>query len=87
MNNYEFIKKFQGIKLSRICKEKNINLSNLVNGSTTEENYTIVKNEIIKELLKLFMSYKNESLAYLIVYDEIIKKLEEENKMLRRLVK
>ena len=87
MNNYEFIKGFQEIKLSRICKEKNINLSNLVNGSTTEENYTIVKNEIIKELLNLFTSYKTDSLAYLSIYDEVIKKLVEENKMLRRLVK
>ena len=87
MNNYGFIKGFQEIKLSRICKEKNINLSNLVNGSTTEENYTIVKNEIIKELLNLFTSYKTDSLAYLSIYDEVIKKLVEENKMLRRLVK
>lgn len=86
MNNYEFIKSFQDIKISNICKKFKINLGNLLSGGTTEENYKKVKDEIIRELLIIFIQDKKDELAILYLYDEILKKLEKENKMLREMI-
>lgn len=86
MNDYQFIKQFQNIKLSRICKEKNILLPNILNGTTTEENYTRVKNEIVRELLILLIAYKGEDLLLITLYNEIIDKLEKENKSLKEML-
>ena len=86
MSNYEFIKEFQNIKLSNICKKYNINLGNLLSGQTTEENFKKVKNEIIKNLLDLLVNSKSEYLVTLALYDEVIMKLERENKNLREMI-
>ena len=55
MDNYSFIKRFQEIKISKICEEKGINLGNLLSGSTSDENYSRVKNELIRQLLMLLI--------------------------------
>lgn len=86
MNDYSFIKQFQEIKVSKICKDKGINLSNLLSGQTSDENYTKVKNAIIRELLMLIIQDKGESLITLALYDEVIMKLEKENKSLREMI-
>lgn len=88
MNAYEFIKAFQEIKLSKICKEKNINLSNLVNGKTSNENYEKVKNEIVNSLLNLLKSdcLNTEKLVTFYLYNELLERLEKENNMLRRMI-
>ena len=57
-----FIKKFSKISVSKICKELNINTSNLFSNRTTENNITLVKTEIIKKVLTLLNdSYNMES--------------------------
>jgi len=86
MSDYSFIKEFQNIKLINICKKLGINQSNVISGQTTEENYRRVKNEIIRELLILIIEDKGESLITLALYDEVIMKLEKENKSLREMI-
>lgn len=86
MSDYGFIKEFQNIKLINICKKLEINQSNVISGQTTEENYRRVKNEIIRELLNLFIQYKGEFIITLALYDEIIMKLEKENKALKEMI-
>ena len=58
MSDYSFIKEFQNIKISNFCKENNINLGNLLGGTTTDENYRKVKNYILRELLTIMIAYK-----------------------------
>lgn len=86
MNNYSFIKKFQEIKLSKICKEKKIDLSNLISGQTTEENYKRVKDELIKELLMLLIEFKKDDSLLVILYNELLEKQEKEIKALREML-
>lgn len=86
MTNYQFIKEFQNIKLSKICKKYNITLSNLVSGQTTEENYRKVKEEIVEELLAMLIRDKGEEILTLYLYDDILLKIEKENRALRELI-
>ena len=86
MSDYSFIKEFQKIKLSTICKKLGINQSNILSGQTTDENYRKVKNEIIRELLMLIIQSKGEELITISLYDEILAKLEKDNKMLREMI-
>lgn len=88
MSDYSFIKEFQKIKLSSICKKLGINQSNILSGQTTDENYKKVKNEIIKELQNLFISDKlnSEKIITLYLYNELLEQLEKENKSLREMI-
>lgn len=86
MSDYSFIKEFQNIKLISICKKLGINQSNVISGQTSDENYRRIKNEIIRELLMLFIEDKKEALITLALYDEILEKLEKENKSLREMI-
>lgn len=86
MSDYEFIKEFQKIKLTDICKKYNITLSNLISGTTTEENYKKVKYEIIEMILSLLIKDKGEDMLILYLYDELLLKLEKENRMLREMI-
>lgn len=86
MSDYSFIKEFQKIKLTSICKKLGINQSNILSGQTTDENYKKVKNEIIRELLMLIIQSKGEELITISLYDEILAKLEKENKSLREMI-
>lgn len=86
MTDYSFIKEFQKIKLKDICKKLGINQSNIISGQTTDENYNKVKNEIIRELLMLIIQSKGEELITISLYDEILAKLEKENKSLREMI-
>ena len=86
MSDYSFIKGFQDIKLSKICKKLNINLGNIISGIASEENVKKVKNELIRELLSLMLTYKEEDLITLALYDEVIMKLEREVKALKEMI-
>ncbi len=86
MSDYSFIKGFQDIKLSKICKKLNVNLGNIISGIASEENCKKVKNELIRELLMLMITYKEEDLITLALYDETILKLEKEVKALKEMI-
>lgn len=86
MSDYSFIKGFQDIKLSSICKKLGVNSSNIISGQTSKENYKKVKNEIIRELLMLLIQDKKEDLITIALYDEVIMKLEREVKMLKEMI-
>lgn len=86
MSDYSFIKEFQNIKLSKICKKYNVNLSNIISGITTEENFRKIKYEIIRELLMLFIDDRQDDLCILYLYNELLEKLEKENKALREMI-
>lgn len=86
MSDYSFIKEFQDIKISNFCKEHSINLGNLLSGCTTEENYKKVKNYIIRELLLLMTEYKKDDLLLVGLYNEILTKLQRENKNLKEMI-
>lgn len=86
MSDYEFIREFTNIRVKDICKKFKIQQSNLTSGCTTDENYKKVKDEIIRELLILFIADKKDELITLYLYDEVLKKVEKENKMLREMI-
>lgn len=86
MNDYQFIKEFTKITVASICKKLDIARCNISNGQTTDENYRKVKNEIIRELLILMIQSKSEDMITLALYDEVIMKLEKENKMLKEMI-
>ena len=86
MNDYQFINGFQDIKLSSICKKYKINLGNVISGIASEENLKKVKYEIIRELLVLMLHYKEEDLITLALYDEVLMRLEKENKALKEMI-
>ena len=86
MSDYNFIKEFSNIKIKDICKKYGIQQSNLTAGCTSDENYKKVKNEIIRQLLSLMIQDKQEYLITLALYDEVILKLEKENKMLKEMI-
>lgn len=86
MSDYSFIKEFTNIKVKDICKKYGIQQSNLTSGCTSEENYRKVKGEILRELLMLFIADRKDDLITIYLYNEILEKLEKENKMLREMI-
>ena len=86
MSDYQFIKEFQNIKLVNICKKYGVNMSNVISGVTTEENYKKIKYEIIRELMMLFIEDKKEALCTFYLYNELLEKSEKENKALREMI-
>ena len=55
MNYLEKIKQLNKITLTGICKELNINRSNLLNGRTTKENEKRVYEKMIEEIKKIML--------------------------------
>lgn len=86
MSDYNFIKEFTNIKVKDICKKYGIQQSNLTAGSTSDENYRKVKGEILRQLLVLFIADKQDDLIVLYLYNEMLEKLEKENKSLREMI-
>lgn len=86
MSDYSFIKSFQDIKVSEICKEKGINLGNLLNGSTTEENYKRVKKELVRKLLMLMIEDMQDKLLLVGLYNELLETKEQELKSLKEML-
>lgn len=53
-NKYlSFIKNFSNINVSKICKQLNINRSNILNGKSSEETTRLLYDEINKQLIEL----------------------------------
>lgn len=88
MSEHEFIKKFTKITIKDICKDLNINPSNVTSGITSDDNLRKVKNEIIKRLASLLQTdcMNNEKMVTFYLYNEILEKLENENKVLREMI-
>lgn len=51
----KFIKGFSKISITGICKKVNVNRSNLLNGTAGDDREKIVKEEIERELAKLYL--------------------------------
>lgn len=58
-NDYNFIKKFSKITITKICNEEKIDTSNVLNGRTSEKNLSKVKNRLDVEIKKLYKGEKN----------------------------
>lgn len=88
MTNYEFIKEFQKIKLTNICKRLKVNQSNVISNQTSEENYRRIREAIEKELLELFIknNKNSEKILTMYLYNEILEKIEKENRLLREML-
>lgn len=88
MTDHEFIKKFTSITIKDIGEKLGINPSNITSGVASEENLKRVKNEIINRLYELFQSdYLNsEKMITFYLYNEILEKIEKENKVLREMI-
>lgn len=88
MTEHEFIKKFTSITLKDIGEKLGINPSNITSGVASEENLKRVKNEIIKRLTILFQQdcMNSEKMITFYLYNEILEKLENENKVLREMI-
>lgn len=57
----DFIKEFSKISISSICKELNIDRSNLLNGITKEKNIILVKNKIISKFNDICIKYNSDN--------------------------
>lgn len=55
MNDLELITRIKNIKIGKICKEKNIDYSNLVYNRTTKEKEKQVATEIRKKLYPIII--------------------------------
>lgn len=88
MTEHEFIKKFTSITLKDIGEKLGINPSNITSGVASEENLKRVKNEIINRLYDLFQSdcLNSEKMVTFYLYDQILEKIEKENKVLREMI-
>lgn len=88
MTNYEFIKEFQKIKLTNICKRLKVNQSNVTSNQTSEENYRRIREAIEKELLNLFIkdNKNSEKILTMYLYNELLEKIEKENRLLREML-
>jgi hypothetical protein len=55
MKDIDFIRKFSKITITGICKKLNVNRSNVIMGTTTDENIKDVREEIESEIAKLYL--------------------------------
>ena len=86
MTDYEFIKGFQAIKLSNICRELKVNQSNVINGTLNAKTMREIKERIIRELLMLMIQYKGEDFILMALYNDMLEKIEKENAILREMI-
>lgn len=88
MSEHEFIKKFTKITLKDVCNDLGLNPSNISSGAVSEENLKRVKNELIKRLATLFQTdcMNSEKMVTFYLYNEILERLENENKVLREMI-
>lgn len=88
MTDHEFIKKFTSITIKDIGEKLGINPSNITSGVASDENLKRVKNEIINRLYELFQSdcLNSEKMVTFYLYNEILEKIEKENKVLREMI-
>ena len=53
--NHQFIRNFSKITISGICKKLNVERQNIILGTASEEKIEKVKEEIKKEIAKLYI--------------------------------
>jgi len=53
----EFINQFRKIKLKYICERIKVNYFNILNGRSSQKCFDKVKNELDKEITKLYRSH------------------------------
>lgn len=51
--DFKYIKNFNKITLKSVCEELNINMYNLLNGRTKDENYKLVREKIDEKYKKI----------------------------------
>lgn len=56
MNDLEYIKKFNSVQITKICKKLNIDYANLISGRSKKDNVKKVKKEIESEIAKLYIN-------------------------------
>ena len=54
MDDLKFIKEFSKITITGLCKRKKIDRSNLIANRTTKKNYRIIREEIEKEIARIY---------------------------------
>ena len=86
MSDYEFIRAFQSIKLINICRDLKVNQSNVTNGSLNAKTMREIKERILRELLMLMSQYKGDDFILMSLYNDMLEKIEKENKMLREMI-
>lgn len=59
MNDIDFIRNFQKITLTKICKIANTDRSNVVSGKASKEKINYVKRLIENEIAKLYLIEKS----------------------------
>lgn len=52
---YKYVRGFSSISISGICRKLKINRSNIMSGRSKNEKYVLVKEEIEKEIAKLYL--------------------------------
>lgn len=55
MEDLEYIKKFNKITISKICRKYNLQRPNIVQGTAPKEKIKLVKEEIESEIAKLYL--------------------------------
>lgn len=55
MEDLEYIRKFNKIRLNEICKKANVNRGNLYSGRTKKSNIEKVRKTIESEIAKLYL--------------------------------
>lgn len=56
MNDLDYIKKFNSVQITKICKKLNIDYANLISGRSKKDNVKKVKKEIESEIAKLYIN-------------------------------
>ena len=59
MSDLEYIKKFNSIQITKVCKKLGIDYSNLISGRSSKANEEKVKKELESELLNYISRKKN----------------------------
>lgn len=56
MTDLEYIKKFNSIQITKICKKLNVDYANLISGRASKKNTEKVKKELESEFAKLYIN-------------------------------
>ena len=55
MEDLEYIKKFNNIQITKVCKKLNIDYANLISGRSSKANLKRVRQELESEFAKLYI--------------------------------
>ena len=63
--DYNFVLKFNKIRLTKICNKLNLSRTSINSGNSTLENYHKVRREIERELAKLYLRDESDETSLL----------------------